>query len=175
MPNAVQLIKQDHKKVASLFQKYQKAKGQEAKRRIADQAMEQLEIHTKLEEEIFYPAAKPEIEDSELISEALSEHTTVKGLIEELRSMESEDENFDEKWNELVENVQHHVQEEESELLPEVEDSNLDLAECGEEMAERKEELMEESGSGAHAARTSRSRGSGSRSKKSGGTGARAH
>jgi len=58
MANAVQLIKQDHKKVASLFQKYQKTKGQEAKREIADQAMEQLEIHAKLEEEIFYPAAK---------------------------------------------------------------------------------------------------------------------
>ena len=175
MPNAVQLIKQDHKKVASLFQKYQKTKGQEAKRRIADQAMEQLEIHTTIEEEIFYPAAKREIEDTDLISEALSEHNTVKGLIEELRSMESEDKNFDEKWNELVENVQYHVQEEESELLPEVGDSDLNLTECGEEMAERKEELMEESGAGAHAARSSGSRSSGSRSKKSGGAGARAH
>ena len=144
MPNAVQLIKQDHKKVASLFQKYQKTKGAEAKRKIAEQAMEQLEIHSKLEEEIFYPAAKKEIEDSDLINEAVKEHGTVKELIEELRGMSPGDEEFEEKWSELVENVEHHVQEEESELLPEVEDTEIDLSEFGEEMAERKEELMEE-------------------------------
>lgn len=176
MPNAVQLIKQDHKKVASLFQKYQKTKGQEAKRRIADQAMEQLEIHAKLEEEIFYPAAKKEIEDGDLINEAVKEHKTVKDLIRELRGMQPDDEEFEEKWSELVENVEHHVQEEESELLPEVEDTEMDLAEYGEEMAERKEELMEESGvsDGASRSRSAKSRSGGSRSKKSN-AGARAH
>ena len=174
MPNAIQLIKQDHKKVASLFQKYRKTKGQEAKRRIADQAMDQLEVHAKIEEEIFYPAAKREIEDGEVINEAISEHKTVKDLIEELRSMESDDTDFDEKWNELVENVQHHVQEEETELLPEVEDSEMDLAACGEEMEERKEELTQESGSVGRASQSSKSRGGGSRSKKSG-SAARAH
>jgi len=146
MANAVQLIKQDHKKVASLFQKYQKTKGQEAKREIADQAMEQLEIHAKLEEEIFYPAAKKQLEDGQMINEALKEHQGVKDLIEELRAMESGDEEFDQKWSELVENVEHHVEEEEGELLPQTEDSELDLAQLGEEMAERKEELMEENG-----------------------------
>jgi len=146
MANAVQLIKQDHKKVAGLFQKYQKTKGQEAKREIADQAMEQLEIHAKLEEEIFYPAAKKQLEDGVMIKEALKEHQTVKDLIEELRAMDSDDEEFDQKWSELVENVEHHVEEEEGELLPQTEDSELDLAQLGEEMAERKEELTEESG-----------------------------
>ena len=143
MPNAVQLIKQDHKKVEGLFQKFKKTKGQDAKRRIAEQAMDQLEIHAKIEEEIFYPAAKSVLEESDMIEEALKEHGMVKDLIEELRALESDDESFEEKWSELVENVQHHVQEEENEMLPQVKDSDLDLAQCGEEMQERKEELME--------------------------------
>ena len=88
MPNAVQMLKQDHKKVAGLFEKYGKTKGQEPKRRIADQAMDQLEIHSKIEEEIFYPAAKEALGDDALISEALKEHAAVKDLIEELKSME---------------------------------------------------------------------------------------
>lgn len=172
MPNAVQLIKSDHKKVEGLFQKYQKAKGQEAKRKIADDAMEQLEIHAKLEEEIFYPAAKRELEDGDLIEEAIKEHDEVKGLIEELRAMESEDEEFDEKFQELVENVQHHVKEEENEMLPQVQDSDLDLAACGEQMAERKEELMEENGGGT-AARSGAARSIKSRGSKSSGRSAR--
>jgi len=162
MPNAVQLIKQDHKKVAGLFQKYKKTKGEDAKRRIAEQAMDQLEIHANVEEEIFYPAAKRELEDGDMIDEAIKEHSVVKDLIEELRGMESNDESFEEKWSELVENVQHHVQEEENELLPQVQDTEMDLQQCGEEIQERKEELMEaiesRSATRSGAARSARSR-----------------
>jgi hemerythrin superfamily protein len=146
MPNAVQMLKQDHKKVAGLFEKYGKTKGQETKRRIADQAMEQLEIHSKIEEEIFYPAAKEALGDDALISEALKEHAAVKDLIEELKSMETEDEEFDEKFTELIADVKHHVSEEESDLLPQAEESEMDLAALGGEMAERKQELIDENG-----------------------------
>ena len=151
------MIKQDHKKVARLFQKYQKAKNREAKRNIADQAMEQLEIHAKVEEEIFYPAAKKQLEDGQLINGALKEHDTVKDLIEGLRAMPSDDETFDQQWSELVENVQHHVEEEEGELLPQIQDSELDLSQIGEEIAERQEELEEEAGIGrSHVSSTSK-------------------
>lgn len=167
MPNALQLIKQDHKKVEALFQKYKKARGQESKRKIAEDAMEQLEVHAAIEEEIFYPAAKRELEDGEIVEEAIKEHSEVKDLIEELRSMESDDEDFDSKFAELVENVQHHVKEEENEMLPQVKDTELDLAECGEQMAERKEELMEDSGSRS-AARSGAARAGKSRGGKSG-------
>ena len=146
MPNAVQMLKQDHKKVAGLFEKYGKTKGQETKRRIADQAMEQLEIHSKIEEEIFYPAAKEALGDDALISEALKEHAAVKDLIEELKSMETEDEEFDEKFTELIADVKHHVNEEESDMLPQAEESEMDLAALGGEMAERKQELIDENG-----------------------------
>ena len=146
MPNAVQLIKQDHKKVANLFDKYHKTKGQEAKRQIAEQAMEELEVHALVEEDIFYPALKKELSDGVLIDEALKEHQAVKDLIEELKGMEADDGEFGEKWSELVENVQHHVEEEESELLPQAEGSQLDLVECGAQMMERKEKAIDELG-----------------------------
>lgn len=156
MPNAVRLIKQDHKKVANLFEKYKKTKGQEAKRRIAEQAMEHLEIHAVMEEDIFYPAVQKKLSDGALIREALKEHQAVKDLIEELKSMEEDDVDFDEKWSELVENVQHHVVEEESDLLPQAEKSELDLAECGTQMVERKEKAIGEIGDSslAHAAKS---------------------
>jgi hypothetical protein len=84
--------------------------------------------------------------------------------------MSPDDEEFEQKWSELVENVEHHVQEEESELIPEVEDTQMDLSEFGEEMAERKEELMEENGmdgkSSSRSRSSSKSRGS-SKSKRS--------
>jgi hemerythrin superfamily protein len=163
MPNAVQLIKQDHKKVASLFEKYNKTKGQEAKQRIAEQAMQQLEVHAQIEEEIFYPAVRKELNDAALVNEALKEHKAVKELIEELKIMAGEDDEFEEKWAELVADVKHHVQEEESELLPQAEESEMDLSDYGQQMAERKKELIDEdSGSSdRHVARP------GSRSRKS--------
>jgi hemerythrin superfamily protein len=152
MPNAVQLLKQDHKKVASLFEKYNKTKGQEAKQRIAEQAMQQLEVHAQIEEEIFYPAVRKELNDAALVNEALKEHKAVKELIDELKTMDGEDDEFDEKWAELVADVKHHVQEEETELLPQAEESEMDLADFGKQMAERKKELIDENGGSSESA-----------------------
>ena len=146
MPNAVQLIKHDHKKVANLFDKFRKTKRQDAKRQIADQAMEELEVHALVEEEIFYPAVRKELSDGVLIDEALKEHQAIKDLIEELKGMETDDEEFSERWAELVENVQNHVAEEESEILPLAEESHLDMVECGAQMMERKEKAIDELG-----------------------------
>ena len=146
MPNAVQLIKQDHKKVANLFDKFQKTKGQDAKRQIAEQVMEELEVHALVEEDIFYPAVRKELSDGVLMDEALKEHQAVKDLIEELKGMELDDEAFNDRWFELVEDVTHHVAEEESELLPLAEESQMDMVECGAQMIERKEKAIDELG-----------------------------
>jgi signal recognition particle subunit SEC65 len=146
MPNAVQMIKQDHRKVASLFDKYKNTKGEEAKRRIAEQAIEQLEVHALVEEDIFYPAVEKALGDGALIHDALKEHQVIKELIEELKTMEDYDEDFEEKWSELVENVQYHVNEEESDLLLQAEESELDLVKCGTLMTERRAKAIEEIG-----------------------------
>ena len=151
MPNAIQMVKQDHKKVANLFDKYKHTKKEEAKRRIAEQAMEQLEVHALVEEDIFYPAVKKALGDGALIHDALKEHQVIKELIEELKIIEDYDEDFEEKWSELVENVQYHVNEEESDLLLQAEESELDLVNCGALMTERKEKAIEEIGASSMA------------------------
>jgi hemerythrin superfamily protein len=162
MPNATQSLRQDHKKVEGLFQKCQQAKSQDAKRRFAMQAMNELEVHAELEEQIFYPAVKKAIEETQLVEEAVQEHKEAKALIAQLKNMRGQTngvEDFDEKFTELVDAVQHHVEEEEGEMFPKVEDSELDLAELGSEMSARKRELMQRLGmAGAASRRRSKSK-----------------
>ena len=142
MPNATQLIRQDHKKVEGLFKKFQQTKGAQAKRRLAENAMAELEVHAALEEEIFYPAVKKEVEEGSMVQEAIEEHQTVKQLISELKGMDQADEEFESQFSQLVENVQHHVEEEENEMLPKVEESELDLNSLGQQMSQRKQEMQ---------------------------------
>jgi len=142
MPNATQMIRQDHKKVEGLFKKFQQTKGAQAKRRLAETAMAELEVHAALEEEIFYPAVKKEVDDGSMVQEALEEHQTVKQLISELKGMDEVDEEFESQFSQLVENVQHHVEEEENEMLPKVEESELDLNSLGQQMSQRKQEMQ---------------------------------
>jgi hemerythrin superfamily protein len=153
MPNATQLLRQDHKRVEGLFKKCEQAKGLDGKRRYAMQAINDLEVHAAIEEDIFYPAVKKGIEESDLVDEARQEHQEAKSLMAQLKKMQGQEngaaEEFESKFSELVEAVQHHVEEEEGEMFPKVEDSELDLAELGSEMAERKQELMQEMGAGS--------------------------
>ena len=142
MPNATQMIRRDHKKVEGLFKKFQQTKGAQAKRRLAENAMTELEVHAALEEEIFYPAVKKEVDDGSMVQEAIQEHQTVKQLISELKGMDQADEEFESQFSQLVENVQHHVKEEENEMLPKVEESDLDLNSLGQQMSQRKQEMQ---------------------------------
>ncbi len=158
MPNATQMIRQDHKKVEGLFKKFQQTKGAQAKRRLAENAMAELEVHAALEEEIFYPAVKKEVDDGSMVQEAIEEHQTVKQLISELKGMDDEaDEEFESQFSQLVENVQHHVEEEENEMLPKAEESSLDLNSLGQQMSQRKQELQ---GGGRATKKTSNARSS---------------
>ena len=144
MPSATQLIRRDHKKVEGLFDKFEQTKTSNAKKRIVDQVIQELEIHTKLEEEIFYPAVRKRLGEEDMIDEAKQEHQQAKEIIRELKKMDGEDEQLEEKFADLVECVKHHVEEEEGEMLPKVEKSDLDLTELGDEIAERKEELSQQ-------------------------------
>ena len=142
MPNAVQMIRQDHKKVQGLFKKFDQAKKNAAKKGIADQVIQELEVHAKLEEEIFYPAIRKELGEEEMLDEAKKEHQQAKDIMRELKTMNGgEDDELEEKFSELVECIQHHVEEEEGEMLPKVEESEMDLADYGEQMSKRKKEL----------------------------------
>jgi iron-sulfur cluster repair protein YtfE (RIC family) len=166
MPNAVQMIRQDHKKVEGLFKKFAQAKNNGAKKRICDQVIKELEVHTKLEEEIFYPAVQKELGDEEMIEEAEKEHQQAKDIIQELKTM-GEDEQLEEKFSELVECIKHHVEEEQGEMLPKAEESEMDLAYYGKQMAERKKELTGKSQTRRAKAKTGRKTKSGRKRRRS--------
>ena len=145
--DAVELIKSDHRTVEKLFREFEEAgdRAYKTKQELVAQIVEELEVHATIEEEIYYPAveAKARKDGKELIAEAVEEHHVVKILLGELRSMSSEDEAFDAKVTVLMENVRHHVEEEESELLPQSEKilDGDELTRLGEEMAARKRQL----------------------------------
>jgi hemerythrin superfamily protein len=146
MPNATQLLRQDHKKVKALFDKFEQGRATDAKRRFAMQSMNELEVHAQVEEEIFYPAVKKAIEASELVDEAKKEHQQAKTLIRQLKKAGDQDNgeggDFEAKFSELMQAIQHHVEEEEGEMFPQVEDSELDLSALGAQMAKRKQEII---------------------------------
>ena len=81
-------------------------------------ALMELEVHSKLEEELIYPAIRAEIDDDDLMDEALEEHHVVHGLLGELKKMKPSDERYDAKFTVLAENVRHHIKEEESDMFP---------------------------------------------------------
>jgi hemerythrin superfamily protein len=145
--DAVELIKSDHRKVEQLFREFEEAgdRAYKTKQELVGQIVEELEVHAAIEEEIYYPAveAKARKDGKELIAEAVEEHHVVKVLLGELGSMSSEDEAFDAKVTVLMENVRHHVEEEESELLPQSEKilGTDELTRLGEQMAARKQQL----------------------------------
>jgi hemerythrin superfamily protein len=142
MPEAVEMLREDHQKVKDLFEEFEKAEEDEEKLRIVRTALNELKIHAALEEEIFYPAVRELIEDDDQMDEALEEHHVAKLIMAELQDMEPGDEHFDAKFKVLAESVKHHIQEEESEILPKAEEMELDQEQLGKEMTERKTELQ---------------------------------
>jgi hemerythrin superfamily protein len=145
--DAIALIKADHRTVERLFREFEEAgdRAYKTKQDLVEQIIRELEVHATIEEETYYPAveAKAKKDGKELVAEAIEEHHVVKVLLGELATMSSEDEAFDAKVTVLMENVRHHIEEEEEELLPRSEEilGSDELARLGEEMAARKEQL----------------------------------
>jgi hemerythrin superfamily protein len=145
--DAVALIKADHGRVEQLFRELEQAgdRAYKTKQRLVEQIINELEVHATIEEESYYPAveAKARKDGKELVAEAVEEHHVVKVLLGELATMSAEDDAFDAKVTVLIENVRHHVEEEERELLPQSEEvlGEEELARLGEEMAARKRQL----------------------------------
>ena len=141
--DAITLLKDDHKTVEALFKRFEQA-GDRAfvqKREIVDKIIEELSVHAAVEEQLFYPVTRatvPAVEDVAL--ESLEEHHIVKWVLSELDKMDPEDERFDAKVTVLIENVRHHVKEEEGEYFPKVRDElgRNALADLGTAMAEAK-------------------------------------
>jgi hemerythrin-like domain-containing protein len=141
--DAIAMLKADHQRVRDLFQAYEAATEPRAKRELAEKACVELEIHAQLEEQIFYPTVNEETDEGpELVKESLKEHQTMKNLIQELRDMAFDTDEFDATFQELIRNVEHHVEEEESQMFPLAEEELLeDMDELREEMQELKEAI----------------------------------
>ena len=135
------MLREDHKKVKGLFEEFEQAEDTKAKQKIVETALTELEVHSKLEEELIYPAIREEIDNDGLMDEALEEHHVVHGLLEELKKMKPNDERYDAKFTVLAENVRHHIKEEESEMLPQAEDCEIDWEALSSKVAKRKEQL----------------------------------
>jgi hemerythrin-like domain-containing protein len=142
--DAIAMLKADHQRVKDLFAQYEATTDRAMKRTLAEQVFVELETHAQLEENVFYPAMNDETDKGpELVKESLSEHETVKTLIQALRSMAHDTDAFDAKFQELIQNVAHHVEEEESEMFPLAEQELAeDLEEMSEEMQELKADLQ---------------------------------
>jgi hemerythrin superfamily protein len=140
-PDAVALLKADHRIVEELFRKFKegKAEGNEA---LVLEICTELSIHAMLEEELFYPACENAIDEADIVSEAYVEHDGAKVLIAELMDSESDDKFYDAKVMVLAEMIKHHVAEEEKNLFPKARKAGLDMQALGAKMMERKEELL---------------------------------
>ncbi len=151
--DAIQLLTADHDEVKGLFKQYQKLVDASAKaderRALAEQICDLLTVHTKIEEDIFYPAARAAIDDDDLLDEAEVEHSAAKDLIAQLKAMDASDDLYDAKVTVLGEQIDHHVKEEEGELFPKCKKAKMDLTTLGSELDEEKTELMGDLGESA--------------------------
>jgi len=133
-PDAIDLLTDDHRRVEDLFARFERTGDGARKERqdLVDRITEALSIHASIEEEIFYPAARRAVADDDHdVLEALEEHHLVKLTLAELQTMDPAHERFGAKVTVLIENVRHHVEEEEGELFPRVR-SALDDGQLGE-------------------------------------------
>lgn len=140
--DAIELLTDDHEKVKKMFSEFEAATDAAEKGAIAQLICQELIVHTAIEEQVFYPAVRAAIDDDDLIDEAIVEHDSAKELIEQLQAMTPDDDQYDAKVKVLQEYIEHHVKEEEEEMFPKVRASELDLDYYGEQLAERKEQLM---------------------------------
>ncbi|HVS75608.1 MAG TPA: hemerythrin domain-containing protein [Steroidobacteraceae bacterium] len=148
-PYALKLLQQDHRAVAQSLEEFESAEREE-KQAIARRICRMLTVHSQIEEELLYPAARDVLraEDAHLVAEARVEHASLKDLIGQIEDREQMDEQYEAKVRVLGEYVKHHVGEEESELFPRLERSSLDLEALGERLEERKRELSGEQAQG---------------------------
>lgn len=141
--NAIELLKADHKKVNALFGKV-KATEESEHKELFEQIKQELEVHTHIEETIFYPAIKEESELEDIVLEGIEEHHQAKVLLRELSALTDNSEKFEPKLKVLMEDITHHVQEEEGKMFPQIEElfDEETLMELGAEMEEEKESYL---------------------------------
>lgn len=123
--DAITSLREDHRRVEKLFKQFEKLQKDDApaarKRELVGEMIRELSEHAAIEEQVFYPAVRREVEDAvDVVLEGLEEHHIVKWTLNELEGMAGDEERFDAKVTVLMESVRHHVEEEEGEMFPKV-------------------------------------------------------
>mgnify|MGYP001627454230 CR=1 FL=1 len=141
--DAVELLMQDHRRVEELVEQFEQSEGDE-KQRLAEQIALELRVHTRIEEEIFYPAVREALDDDDMVDEAIVEHDSVKQLLTQIEQDGPQHPLFQARVKVVGELVDHHVEEEEEEMFPQAREAGVDLTDLAARMAARKQELMVE-------------------------------
>jgi hemerythrin-like domain-containing protein len=141
--DAITLLKEDHRSLKRLFRKFEKTSERAVtkRRELVDRMIEELSVHAAIEEQLFYPAARHAVSAAEdHVLESLEEHHVVKWVLSELEELDPTAERFKAKVTVLIENVEHHAEEEEKELFPKVRAAlgRTALTELGGQMARAK-------------------------------------
>lgn len=132
-PKAIALLKKDHRTVDKLFVQYEAAAGAQEKVDVVQEICQALMVHAHIEEKLFYPALQGKVK-KKLLDEAYVEHDTLKDLIAKIDGCGPDDPYFDAHVTVLREYVHHHVKEEEKDIMPEAEASNIDLDALGDKL-----------------------------------------
>jgi hemerythrin-like domain-containing protein len=150
--NAFELLKKDHEKVSGIFEKLEPTTERAVKTReeLFAQLKQELDIHARIEEEIFYPSIRDAEETHDITLEAYEEHNVVKQLLAELEELPTDDETWGAKLKVLQENVEHHVEEEENEMFPSAREvlSKEQIEELGSRMEASKRAQVKASAAG---------------------------
>lgn len=148
--DACDLLDADHRAVKKMFKEFEELAGskarsaQENRRLLALQICKELTVHAQIEEEIFYPAVRAAIKETDLLAEAEVEHQSAKDLIAQIEAATEVNEEFDAKVIVLGEYIDHHVKEERNEMFPKARAARkLDLVALRDQLEARKAELME--------------------------------
>ena len=149
--NAIELLKADHKVVNRLFQKVKADTEGKEHQELFEQIKAELEVHTHIEETIFYPKIKEEKELEDIVLEGIEEHHQAKMFLRELSNLVEDSEKFEPKLKVLMEDITHHVQEEEGEMFPKVEEifDETTLQELGAQMDAEKKNFKKSHHAGA--------------------------
>src|SRR4030095_2288882 len=154
--DAISLLKADHRQVASWFSSFEKTRSETRKQQLASRICSALKVHTRIEEEIFYPSFLEQAQEEDIHHEAVVEHEGAKKLIAEIEAATPTDEYYDAQVTVLSDMIKHHVKEEEQPggMFAKARKSDMDLAELGKRLAARKKQLMNSSGSSPQRARS---------------------
>jgi hemerythrin superfamily protein len=120
--NALEVLKQDHQKVKGLFQEVRTGSDRSKQKELFDKIDTELETHAHIEETVFYPAIEEHEEFKDMVAEALEEHREAKALLDELEELGADSHDFGSKLQQLMEAVEHHVEEEEGEMFPKIQE-----------------------------------------------------